>query len=83
MNKHEWQTAAYYALVRFAIQQSKPFIIEQARAKIKIEPPADLRWWGSVTKTAINEGVLWPCGWAPAKSSHNSPKRMYRFGLAG
>lgn len=83
MNKREWQTAAYSKLVRFARRARKPFIIEQARSKIKIDPPADLRWWGSVTKHAIKDGVLWHCGWAPAKSSHYSPKRMYRSGLAG
>lgn len=78
MNKQAWQSAAYHALVRFAKQASKPFTIEQAREKIAIDPPADLRWWGAVTKTAKREGVLRESGWAPARSSNYSPKRVYR-----
>lgn len=46
-----------------------------------LAPPHDERAWGTVTRKAIASGLLVPTGgYAPARSSHNSPKRLYRSG---
>ena len=80
MSKEQWKAQAYAALVRFAKRARKPFTIERARSAIgqRIDQPKELRWWGSVTQTAIKQGVIKPCGWARARSSHGSPKPEYR-----
>lgn len=75
-DKQAWIAQAFNALTRFALKASKPFTIEQARYAIasRIDEPADLRWWGSVTKAAKREGVIRPVDFKPAKSSHHSLK---------
>jgi hypothetical protein len=74
--KPEWHAAAFNLAVRFAKRATKPFTIEQMRAAVsaRIDPPADLRWWGPVTKAVKREGVIRQVNSAPAKSSHYSQK---------
>ena len=81
MDKTQWRTEALHALTRWARKQHGPFSIEMAREGIaeQVKAPKDLRWWGSVTRSAIRAGVLWPCRakTIPARSSHGSPKPAY------
>ena len=74
MDKDEWNSAAYKAFCRWALRQCKPFTMEEARAKIRVEDPADLRWWGAVVKGAHSAGVIRPVSFRSARSSHGSLK---------
>lgn len=83
MNKHEWHAAAFRIFCRWARGRRKPYAIEQARIAIgeRIEAPADLRWWGAVTRAALRDGVIRRVhGWHPAVSSHGAPKPVYVSG---
>lgn len=44
----------------------------------KLQRPHDLRAIGGVVSRAIREGIIVPVCYAPAASSHGSPKRTYR-----
>lgn len=55
-------------------------IREWATAKGLPDPP-DRRAWGSAARAAIRQGIIAPTGgYAPARSSHGSGKRLYRRG---
>lgn len=46
-----------------------------------LEPARDERQWGTIARKAIASGLLVPTGgYAPARSSHGSGKRLYRAG---
>lgn len=78
-----WVDKAVSKLAAFAEKQSARFTVEQARIHIadKLPDPSDLRAWGKVTTEAIRRRVLKPTNdFAPARSSHGSPKRLYVFG---
>lgn len=82
--KHQgWVDKAVAKLAKFAEKQSARFTVETARTQIadKLPEPEDLRIWGKVTTEAIRRRVLKPTGdFAPVRSSHGSPKRLYVFG---
>lgn len=80
MDKQTWLSDAYAAFARFVKRTRKPFTIEQARASLRIDEPADLRWWGIVTKAAKRDGLIRPVSFAPAKSSHHSLKPTWMRG---
>jgi hypothetical protein len=40
--------------------------------------PPEQRAWGAVTTKLLRDGDIEAHGWAPAASSHGSPKRTYR-----
>ncbi len=78
-----WVDAAVSKLAAFAEKQSARFTVETARTHIadKLPKPRDLRAWGKVTTEAISRRILKPTdAYAPAVSSHGSPKRLYEFG---
>ncbi len=84
MVKQTWLSDAYAAFARFVKRTRKPFTIEQARAAIacRIDEPADLRWWGIVTKAAKRDGLIRAVGFKPAKSSHRALKPTWTRGQA-
>lgn len=57
-----------------------PFTIEQARLHCSPLPSgADARAWGAITQAAMRRGYIEKTGeYAPAVSSHGSPKPLYR-----
>ncbi len=72
-----------YARVRLAVANIRhpDFTAEQARDAIVIESPTDSRAWGAVVAKAIRLGYIEKTGqFAPARSSHGSPKPLYRAG---
>lgn len=86
-----WSTRAlewlrvYAATAQLPTGEPDPFTIEQARAWIgevaALPDGADARAWGAVTRRAVRLGYIEPTGgYAPAASSHGSPKRLYRRG---
>ncbi len=77
-----WSAAALHAID--ALSQARVlrghFTIEEMRAEISIEDPHDLRAWGGVTQMAIKAKIIEPTGeFKGARSSHQSPKPVYRF----
>jgi hypothetical protein len=84
MDKQTWLSDAYAAFARFVACTGTPFTIEQARAFVapRIDEPADLRWWGIVTKAAKRDGLIRAVGFKPAKSSHHALKPTWTRGQA-
>ena len=77
----EWQAKAFHALARWAKRARNDFTIEQARDKVaqRIPAPDDLRWWGTVTRSALAQGVIQRTpATRPARSSHYAEKPVYR-----
>lgn len=81
-----WIESAIDALRRFASHQAGAFTVEMARDVIaeELPEPHDKRAWGVVTRMAVKRAFIArvPGAWAPAASSHASPKPMYRRGSA-
>jgi len=79
-----WIDRAAEAVRGFASEQGPlSFTIEEAREGFQAPEGVDLRAWGNVTRRAIRLGYIEPTGdYAPAASSNNSPKRLYRRGYA-
>lgn len=78
-----WTEVALNALVKYAALAPKPFTIEQARLWLDdiVPPPKDGRAWGSVASQAVHKRLIRKTGqFAPAVSSHNSPKPTYVAG---
>lgn len=81
----EWTASALHYLrwfLRSKAYAGVPFLIEDARLwsyQKGLEPPRDDRNWGAITRIAIADKIIMATGkFAAAKSSHNSPKRLYR-----
>lgn len=74
-----WTTLAVSALDIYARMSTQPFTAEQAREQIgnSVPEPKDARAWGAAISAAIRQGCLKAVGYAPARSSHGSPKRTY------
>lgn len=82
-----WADTALQALKDYAGTRAmtEVFTIEEARAVVEkqVEEPTDLRAWGKVTQMAVRRGVLVRTQhFAPAASSHGSPKPLYARGAA-
>jgi hypothetical protein len=80
-----WTTLALEALCEHVreLPAGAEFILEDVRLAIesKVPEPTDLRAWGAVTQTAIRALKIEKTErFAPAKSSHASPKALYRRG---
>lgn len=77
-----WGERALSAAVRAMSMQSGNFTMEHIRYVahfyIGLGMPPDLRAWGAVTQKLIRAGVIERVGYAPAASSHGSPKPLYR-----
>lgn len=55
-----------------------PFTMEEARSSVVIDAPHDLRAWGTVTRLAVQLGLMKNAGaTAPAESSRGSQKPLY------
>jgi hypothetical protein len=58
------------------------FTMETARAYAwghGLDSPPDARAFGGVTVRLLRDGVIEKIGYAPAASSHGSPKALYRL----
>ncbi len=83
MSKHartDWIASATRTAARFALNASKPFTIEQLRARVasRVEPPAELRWWGAVTLALVASGVIFKTPTTgKAKSSNYALKPLW------
>lgn len=74
-----WTERACEAIQTFARKRwPEPFLIEDVRAANCIEPPHDERAWGAAAQKASRRGLIVRIGFAPAKSSHLSPKPVWR-----
>jgi hypothetical protein len=83
-----WLAAACALVERFAERErdGAPFLLEEARAWAEeqgLEAPPDKRAWGAVPMALRRRGRLSSCGWAPAKSSHGSPKVKWQAASRG
>ncbi|MBS4019920.1 MAG: hypothetical protein KGZ68_16995 [Dechloromonas sp.] len=74
-----WTETALNALDHYAQMAATPFTIEEAREWIGdlVPPPKDERAWGAVAAMAVRHNHIKAVGYAPALSSHGSPKRTY------
>ena len=78
-----WQDMAYAAACTSVREMPACFTFEQLRAVVAVEDPPDLRAWGAVCQRMVREGdIVATGGYAPAASSHGSPKRIYCTALA-
>lgn len=74
-----WQDRAIGYVVRCAALHPN-FMAEDAREMAELyglAKPADKRAWGNVMRTAARRGLVRSCGYAPARSSHLSPKVLW------
>jgi hypothetical protein len=79
-----WAKRAYAMVIKTPIifGATTPFTMEEARNwayHMGLDQPAEERAWGGVTARLVREGIIEPVGYAPAASSHGSPKRTYRI----
>lgn len=72
-----WSDRALEALVEVG-HTLEHFTIEDLREKAGVESPTDERAWGGVVKRAARLGIIRKVGYAPAKSSHGSPKLLWK-----
>ena len=80
----DWKVMASLALYNYALTHSR-FLIEDVRVyadKHGVEAPPDARAWGAVTQGAIRAGFIERDGYAPARSSHLSPKPVWKSLIA-
>jgi len=79
-----WSELAYIAMCVAARSfGAQSFTIEQLRRKVEFElpDPPDRRAWGSVTRRAINAGVIRKTGsYAPRASGNGTPTMTYLAG---
>ena len=78
----KWSNAALDAIAEVADKRiiRGGFTCEELRHELNVEPPHDGRAYGGVIQRAIKLRLIEPTGeFRLAKSSHNSPKPVYRF----
>ena len=73
-----WSDRALAALLTTG-QRLGHFTIDQLRREAGVESPTDERAWGGVIKRAARLGIIVRVGYAPAASSHGSPKPVWRL----
>lgn len=76
-----WQERAMDLLVEFCQSAPGPFLAEEFRAWAwarHLEDPHDGRAFGPLFQRAARRGVIERAGYAPAASSHLSPKPTWR-----
>lgn len=78
-NGPNWTAVALNALNLYARMARRPWTVEEAREWIGdlAPPPKDARAWGAVASMAVRHNLIKHVGYAPARSSHGSPKRTY------
>lgn len=78
-----WGERAYQSLTGvFRLFGSQDITMEDARCyayATGLDVPDEQRAFGPVTQKLIRDGIIEPVGYAPAASSHGSPKRTYRI----
>ena len=72
-----WSERALEAMLETGRALGK-FTIEDVRESCKVESPTDQRAWGGVVQRASRKKLIVRIGYAPAKSSHGSPKPVWR-----
>lgn len=72
-----WNEKALAAVHAFALSHTEPFLAEQIRASMDWAD-VDARAFGPVMKEAERRGWIRRDGYAPANSSHRSPKVRWR-----
>ncbi|MEL6364282.1 MAG: hypothetical protein AAFR11_05530 [Pseudomonadota bacterium] len=76
-----WNDRALSFLADFARTCSGAFLIERVREAFEgagNPKPPDGRAWGHVARRAKRDGLIVNAGYAPATSSNNSPKVLWR-----
>jgi hypothetical protein len=76
-----WVEAACILVALFAATTPAPFLMEDARRCAELQglgAPPDKRAWGAVTQALKRKGVIQACGTGAARSSHGSPKVLWR-----
>lgn len=71
-----WSEIALSELLRCG-KKLGSFTIEQVREIAVIDSPPDGRAWGGVVMRASRQNLIARVGFAPAKSSNNSPKPVW------
>ena len=76
-----WQDTALFWVGQFARSSKGPFMAEDVREHAEasgLPKPPDGRAWGVVMQAARRKGMIFPDGYAPARSSNLSPKVRWR-----
>lgn len=77
----DWHQRALGYVREFAAYADAPFLVEQIREFAEgggLEEPRNAKVWGPVIQEARRLKIIVPCGFAPARSSHGSPKVLWR-----
>lgn len=82
MDKYAWQALAFYSAKRIIARKyrAKAFLAEELlREVIKdIGETYDYRTWGNVIKALASDSLINHTGFAPAKTSHGSVKKLWQ-----
>lgn len=73
----EWQRLALGYLSEYVARHLSPFLAEDVREWAEargLPAPPNEKAWGPVMQAARRAGIVWPCGYAPARSSNGAPK---------
>lgn len=81
LNKNEWTHRAFMAVQQVLREhEGETFLAEDLRYKAEErlkERPKDPRNWGAVMRMAAKEKLIRRQGYAPARSSNQSPKVLW------
>lgn len=77
-----WSDNALSAIEKYLIINfDQQFLAEDVRGWAEtmglVDPPENARAWGSVFRRALSMGMIRRVGYAPARSSNNSPKCLW------
>jgi len=76
-----WAERAIALAALYAARTGTPWLMEDARTYAErqgLPPPPDKRAWGAVTLALRRAGIIESCGTGAARSSHGSPKVLWR-----
>lgn len=81
MENSAWASVAYSAARKIIATKyrNRAFLAEHLYQDIikKVGDPFDARTHGQVIKALSSDGLIWNDGYAPAKSSHGSGKKVW------
>lgn len=81
LDKYSWSAAAYYSAKRIIARKyrAKAFLAETLLIDVvkDIGETTDFRVWGHVIRSLARDGLIHNFGFAAAKSSHYSPKKLW------
>ena len=87
MDKYAWQAASFYSAKRIIARKyrAKEFLAEELlRDVVKdIGETYDLRCYGCIIKSLSSDGFIEKAGFANAKTSHGSPKNLWKKSKSG